>query len=395
MSLLLLFNGVGGGAPITRQVLITGQSNANGSNVGALWGTTDPAVLMFNGGPRPGGSGQAASLVSLTPFVTSAGGAQSGGETCGFGLGYQLAALTGDQVLVSVAALDASRCNQRNQTGEATFDNLVYQRQRGLALGASGPLAVVMIDGETDTEFNNLDYGTDQIAFHDNLEAALGESVYVYYIQQVVYGTAASGTNGSWSTARMMDEVAEALPARRQVVAAVYDADGDASGEPIHRANSSQRLEGGKVGAAIYRHLVLGETRANVRMIPGEVTLAGATITANFHVPAGRSLAFDYALVGKNSTAGNIRGVSYFDDAGTPVTVTGVSITGGAQIQVTLSGAPTGTAGSRRLRIGWGTSSGNRWNGSGRTNLCAPSVLLGPDGAALVDFATIQSEAVT
>jgi hypothetical protein len=114
----------------------------------------------------------------------------------------------------------------------------------------------------------------------------------------------------------------------------------------LHLTNAGYRRSGEQFGKAAR------SIESGVRwypLAPQSITLSGSTVTLVLRTPV-QPVVLDTTLM-TDSGAG--KGFEWFDDAGTPVTVTGVTVASGNTLTITLSGAPTGTAGSQRLRYAW------------------------------------------
>jgi hypothetical protein len=135
---------------------------------------------------------------------------------------------------------------------------------------------------------------------------------------------------------------------------------------------------------------------------------SGATATANFTgngtmaVPTITAPGTGYTSLPSvtfTGPAGMVNGgFSFWDDSASPPTITNAVIQGnGIDIVFTLSGTPTGSAGSQVLRYAWGTNiNQNSYStiGAARGNLRDSDPSIGPDGHPLFDFCAHFSQVV-
>lgn len=115
---------------------------------------------------------------------------------------------------------------------------------------------------------------------------------------------------------------------------------GDSTG--LHLSNIGYRILGGYHAKAMKKVLI--DHGVWTGCVPRHLTLSGTTITAQFWVPAG-SLSFDTTTV---TDKGASKGFEFWDDSGSPPTVSSATITASDTITIVLSGTPTG--GNKRLR---------------------------------------------
>jgi hypothetical protein len=158
-------------------------------------------------------------------------------------------------------------------------------------------------------------------------------------------------------------------------------------GDGTHLTADSSAWLGAYQGEIARRVLVLGEA-----WLPLHITSAvrsGTSVILTYRVPSG-SLVFDTTLV---SDPGN-KGYRFFQAGGNSVTVTGATITGAAQVTLTLSDVPTGTA----QTIGY-ADIGTAGNGGGpltgpRGNLRDQAPATGLYGETLYNWAVVQRKAI-
>jgi hypothetical protein len=393
-----------GGVLPLYHVLVIGQSNANGG--GDLLLSTDtpgytPQPLMFNGGVRPGGTGE--NLASLVPLVESSGGAQSGSETICRGMARQLNVLyPGAQFLFSVSAQGGANYTVMKK-GTAIYADAIAQvtAAKNLAAAAGRQYKVVAIcnlHGEQDQAANNTSYAANllewQTDYETDIKAITGQSGTIpMFVDQQSY----SACDGAVApTPQYVYNAWKSQPEKLILFGARYlYGCQNGSSSNLHISSYGQRWHGSLWAEAINAKCLLAQSWKPLSPIAGQVTLSGSTITVNLNVPNPPvQLAYDWVgRVGAN------HGFTYFDDT-SPPSVTGVTVSGPAQLTVTLSGTPTGTVGSRKLRYAWGngTSPGTAGPNYGtiRGNVCDTSVrnsLI--DGLPLRNWMCIFEEAVT
>ena len=424
--------------PTLYHIIIIGQSNGTGADAITAAGFSTPSApvspipyyrsksgqptrMMLSLGVRAGGSttnGKSSSKgtgtvlpESLTYDLQPLAEANDGdspsnhAETLGWGLSYRLGQF-GISTIVSSSCGDGLRYNQMNK-GTAYYNNTLrlvnaaYQ----LAKRAGRPykvLCLVASHGEADQSFSVTGYAgslaTWRSDYERDIRSITGQSddLILYGDQQISgapnqTGRFAGGTSTSlqWWLANKAD------PNRVVLMGPRYNlTPRQTDGSPIHLSPWGQREQGERYAMAIYRHQFL---RASfpyrpVAPIPGQVNRSGTTVTANFYCPVPPlQLAYDY--VGRLPSP--LLGFTYYDDSGSPPTVTAVSQTGPTQLQFTLSGTPTGTAPSEALRGGFGTTGRYVFGGDSLTNLCDSEKLISFGGVPLRNWCINFHEAVT
>jgi hypothetical protein len=386
-------------------ILVIGQSNANGGGAVALSTSTpaySPQPLMFNGGLRPGGVG--GNMTSFVPLVESTTGAQSGAETICSGMARQLNVLVpSKQFSFSVAALDSSQYSAIKK-GTATYTNSITQvtNARTLAVAAGKTFrvaAICCLHGEQDILFNNTNYAANLIEWQSDYQTDIlaitgqGGTIPMFVCQQ-----SHNPCNGSSApTAQYCYDAWKTQPTKVILLGAryLYGCQTQTASN-LHISSYGQRWHGGLYAEAIAARVYNSVDWKPLTPIAGQVTRSGATIVANFNVPQPPiQLKYDWV-----SKVGANHGFTFTDDSGSPPTVTAVAVTGAAQLTLTLSGTPTGTQGSQKLRYAWGagTSAGNAGPhyATIRGNVCDTEVRSSLiDGLPLRNWCAIFEEAVT
>lgn len=393
--------------PTVYHLLLIGQSNAEGSDgypalSTAAAGVT-PQPLMFSTGIRSGTSG----LTSFAPLVESDDGSQNG-ETIAWGMTRYLATKSGKTILVSCSALDGARYDQLNK-GQAIYNNSISQvtAAKNVCAGLGRPyrvLGLCCLHGEADQAFLRTNYDTNLAQWRSDYDADIkavtgqSEDVLFFFDQQVSAPAGQSGVGTTTATAYRGWLAHKANPSKMAMVGARYlyngpDTGAAATGGIVHLGRYSYRWHGHRFGRAIHDLAFGAGAWRPVSPVPGQITLSGVTVTANFYVPD-PPLVLDFAQVVKNSTL--LCGFSFFDDSGSPPAVTAVSVSGPTQLTLTLASAPTGTAGSWRLRGGWGNTSlsGGPIVGANRINLRDSSAETAADGSPLHNWCVIFEEQV-
>lgn len=120
-----------------------------------------------------------------------------------------------------------------------------------------------------------------------------------------------------------------------------------------HTDNVSNRNYGEMTGKVLKKILV--DQQAWIPLCPRAISISGAVITYQCWVPV-TPLVIDTTSVpdwtGSVGTSGAYRykGFEFFDDSGSPPHITAITVSAGDTLTITLASAPTGTAGSFRLR---------------------------------------------
>lgn len=399
----LLRAAVGAATPPLHHILVIGQSNANGGGTVALSTSTptfSPQPLMFNGGTRPGGTG----LTSLVPLVESTGGAQSGAETICSGMARQLAVLQPSrQFVFSVAARDGTRYLSLKK-GTAAYSDALAQVTAAKAIAESrqqpySVAALCLLHGETDIDFNNTNYAANllewQTDFNGDIKAITGQSqdIPMFACQQSYRKTDAETSQ----TAYNVYQAWKTSPASVVLLGARYTY-GCQTGtqSSLHISSHAQRWHGGLYAEAISARVFNSVDWKPLTPIAGQVTLSGSTVVVNLNVPQPPvRIMHDYVgRVGAN------HGFTFWDDSGSPPTVTDVSVSGPSQLTLTLSAAPTGTVGSRRVRYAWGagtlSSQSGPYFGTIRGSICDTEVRSSQiDGLPMRNWMAIFEESVS
>jgi hypothetical protein len=423
------------------QILVVGQSRGNGADgilpAGYVGGggavSTIPfyknsrsgRCFMLNGGVRVGGdtangitsAGGTATAIPLSGYtgllpLTELTDATPHSETIGWGLAYYLAQ-RGINVLVTSSCGDGLRYNQINQ-GSQYYNNALDAIRAGKkyanAMGMRHEvLCVVAMNGEADQAFAQTGFDTNMATLRTNYQTDIkgitGQSndIPMYHDQQISGAPNASGVyTAGTGTALKLYELAKANPTTHFLVGTLsHGTPRQLDGSSIHWSPWFQRFHGEDIGRVIYRNQFLNLPWRGVVPIAGQVNFDGTpsaspstTIVANFYVPEPPlQLAFDY--VGRVSSP--LYGLTYIDD-GTARTVTAATVTGPAQLTITLSGIPDGTAASRFIGIAYGSSTGTNcgpFRGDVRSNLCDSGREVSYDGTPLRTWASIVREALS
>jgi hypothetical protein len=213
------------------------------------------------------------------------------------------------------------------------------------------PRAIFVLGGEGDQL--KADYGQDlrqwQADYQGDIQFATGstETIPMFH-SQISAWTSLSG--GAFETVLSPYEVlaeSEANPTRTILVGPRYflpyvGAEGSFPG--LHPTNEGYRWLAEYYGKAYKQVIVDGGTWSPLK--PATVTRSGAVITATFDVPT-PPLVLDTTLV---TDPGDF-GFEFYDDSGTPPTITGVTLTGPDTVEITLSAEPVGA--DERLRYAY------------------------------------------
>lgn len=393
---------------------IIGQSNANN-------GSGDPAVStsrhplasawMFNGGVRPGGA--AAQLAQLVPLVEDNAffsTSDSGGESVAWGFAHRMQTLRpGTRLLFSTSAIGGTSYAAMAQ-GTATYTQMLAQVAAGKALAARMGvpyrfLCSLVLHGEFDQAAGNTAYAANlatwQANYQTDIQAITGqrEAIPLFIDQQSDLSPNVSGAAAS--TAYAVYVAGKTSPSLTVNVGprSMYSGQ-QTDGSTLHMSSPAQRWHGQRFAGACWARQFADIDWRPVSPIAGQVNFSSGvggaatnTLVADFYSPMGTPLAFDFAQVVRNS----IRyGFSYFDDT-SPPTITAVALSGNQQVTFTLSGVPTGTAGSRVLRGAWGTGTGTQGpiRGNIKINLRDSVTDRGHLGQPLENWCSIFQEAVT
>ncbi len=385
-------------------ILVVGQSNANGGG-GSLLSTATPSYspqpLMFNNGVRPGGS--AGNIASLVPLVESAGGDQAGAETICSGMAKQLNVLYQQaQFLFSIAAIGGTAYSAMKK-GTTTYNNVLAQVTAAKAIAQADNrqykvLAICNLHGEQDQLINNTSYAANLIEWQSDYEtdikAITGQAGTIPMFVDQQSSNPCSGDSAP--TPKYVYDAWKSQPAKVVLLGARYTYQPAVTVSNLHFSSYGQRWHGGLFAEAVYSRCILGADWKPLTPIAGQVTLSGTTITVNLNVPH-PPVQLKYDWVGR---VGASHGFTFTDDSGSPPTVTDVTVSGPSQLSLTLSGAPTGSAPSRKLRYAWGDSTTDSQAGPLykflRGNVCDTEVRNSTiDGLPLRNWLAIFEEAVT
>lgn len=385
-------------------IVVVGQSNANGGGGTALSTSTPaytPQPLMFNNGVRPGGT--AGNIASLVPLVESTGGDQAGAETICSGMATQLNVLyPQSQFLFSVAAIGGTAYASMKK-GTTTYNNVLAQVTSAKAIAqASGRpykvLAICNLHGEQDQLLNNTTYAANllewQSDYETDIKAITGQAGTIPMFVDQQSSDPCSGTTAP--TPKYVYDAWKSQPTKVVLLGARYTYQPAETISNLHFSSYGQRWHGGLFAEAVYSRCIVGADWKPLTPVAGQVTLSGTTITLNLNVPQ-PPVQLKYDWVGK---VGNSHGFTFFDDSGSPPTVTAVSVASSTSLTLTLSGAPTGSAPSRKLRYAWGDNTTDSQAGPLykflRGNVCDTEVRSSTiDGLPLRNWLAIFEESVT
>jgi hypothetical protein len=421
--------------PTLYHIIIIGQSNGTGANAVTASGHTSPLSvisptpfyrtksgqptrMMLSLGVRAGGStasGVLSSVGTATDLPESLSydleplaevkDSNPHGETVGWGLSYRLSQF-GISTIVSSSSGDGLQYASINKGSKYYANtlrlvNAAYQ----LSKRAGRPykvLCLIAMHGEADQAFSSTGYAGKLATWRSDYERDVkaitgqGDDLILYGDQQI---SGAPGSvaafNGGYGTALQWWLANKADPNRVVLMGSRYhNSAQQTDGTTIHLSPWGQREQGERYAMTIYRHQFLKASFPfrPVAPIPGQVNRSGTTVTANFYCPVPPlQLAFDYV----SRLASPLHGFTYYDDSGTPPTITAVTQTGPTQFQFALSGTPTGTAPSEALRGGFGTTSIFALGGDCITNLCDSETTRSFGGVPLRNWCINFHEAVT
>ena len=327
-------------------VMVSGEILGTGTGSSAALTVTQPPGATANR-TFVGGIVLPANTTTTVGLTEIAGGAnvETGWAECA----NYLAIATGKSFFAASAAVtSATQLGTRNK-GTAPYNAmLALVTAANARTVANNQKLVVCALAEVggDTDFGN---GTNykgfliqyQIDFENDVKAITGQTqgVPVFVSQN---GNAGGGTSDS-STG--MVQAQGAAPGKVFLVSPKY--------QYTYYTNQSwligpsYRWMGACYAKAIYQVVFGAGTWGGT--VPISTSRSSNLVTINYAVTTA-PLVFDTTHVTDPGGAGTVKGFEWFDDSGTPVTVTAVSIQSPTQIVVTLSGVPTGSAGSHRIR---------------------------------------------
>lgn len=339
---------------------MTGQSLSNGFNGDPALSTTQPySNLTLN---ESFGFPQGPNLVALI---------ESGVETPQSGMGNELTALSSGQSYIAAI----TRCGQNAslydeiKVGTTSFNRCVTEWTTAQTAASMGGYTyrvagMSVIHGETDfsSDTSMTTYLNDMVAFQADFKASCisatgGTCEMPMLLNQMSSWKGAANRNtpttsgGADSIPTSVWRAARANPTNLFLVGPnyylAYGSDG------LHLANTGYRILGeqfGKVADSVIN------TGAWLPLSPKPtITNIGAIVTVQLNVPVS-PIVIDTTTLAALGSKGNAHGFEWFDDSGTPVTVT-LATCATTTCTITLSGAPTGTLSSRRLLYAW-TGSG-------------------------------------
>jgi hypothetical protein len=208
------------------------------------------------------------------------------------------------------------------------------------------PAAVFAVHGEGDR--HNPDYGTNvrqwQIDYEADIRQITGYplDVPMFHSQISSWTAGGGGTSQAVGPEKVLEE-SEANPTKTILICPKYFLP-HALPVGIHLNNFAYRWLGEYYGKAYRRVVVEGGTWTPLK--PASITRTGAVITARFDVPV-PPLVLDTNRV---SDPGNY-GFEYWDESGSPPSITAVELTGPDTVQITLAAEPTGA--NPRLRYAY------------------------------------------
>lgn len=377
-------------------ILVIGQSNAVGAAGGVVTTTppSTPTPLMFSTGLNAGGTG----LTSLVPL------AESTSETVCSGFAQLMRTLHPDKTFIFSISAEGGNSYNAMRKGTTRYNNALAQitAARSIALAAGGTYrcaALVCLHGEQDELLNNTSYGANLITwqtdYDTDIKAITGQTqdIPLFACQQVGASNSTPSGAGAGASAIQLYNAWKSQPSKVVLVGSRY-LYGCQQGtfSNLHISPWAQRWHGQFYANFVSRRVFNSQNYRPLSPIPGQITLSGSTITARFnveHPPI--QIAFDW--VGR---VGNNCGFTFFDDSGSPPSVTSVTVASNDTLTIQLSGTPTGSIGSRRLRYAYGTSSRGPMAGSTRGNICDSNTLVSPvDGLPLRNWLVIFEEVVT
>lgn len=319
-------------------ILISGQSLSVGST-SAVVSTEQPYQnVSFNTGVRAGN----ANLTSFIPLVETQQGTL--GETIASGMANlttELAAASGFAGHVTLASGNGVGGTPYSGLAQGTgpYATGMAQVSAGVSVASAAGLsyrmrAVAVVHGESDHVNASMAYADDVLQWQADYEAdiatATGQTGPIPMLLCQVSSHTAYGTPTSLIPSAQL-AAARARPDRIFVVGPKYFltyTDG------VHIDGASERWLGEYYAKVVHRVLVEGEPWLPVS--PREVTVDGAVVRVEFHVPA-PPLVLDTEAV---SDPGNF-GFEIFDAAAPmPTTIVDVALDGPDAVQITLSAPP-------------------------------------------------------
>lgn len=367
-------------AQTIHQVIRSGNSLSSGFNGGAALSTTQPfSNLMLSG-------------AAFVPLV------ESGVESPSSGMANQMTFQIGTGYVVqeNLSFLLGASYVQLAQ-GTATYNAAITAVQTSVTAAAalSRPIrvdAVVYSAGGTDSDngVSQATYEANMVTLQANYQTdavaktSQSGSVVPLLIDQISnWPTTFQSMTGvpaaQWTAARSHQDSIYCIGPRYPYTYV----------DDSHFVNTSYRKYGEQMGKVLKQILV--DHKRWVPLVPRAISRSGATITAQFWVPAGSLVIDTTSVVNATGTVGTstrFRGFEFFDDSGAPPTVTNVVVATADTLTITLSATPTGTAGSMRLRYAYSGAVGSIPNTATGVagNIRDSDTMLGLDGANLYNW---------
>jgi Carbohydrate esterase, sialic acid-specific acetylesterase len=329
--------GIGASGPQTvLHFLITGQSNGLGSATFGIDTTPVSRGLMFNTGVQAGGSG----LTSLVPLADA--GVQTIAPTLAAWLLHK--GVPG-MILVSNVSKNGARIDAINQGTDPYNDSLAQVTAAKALIEGMGKVyrfaGICFIHGETDDTFNLTTYAnavsTLLIDYRTDIGSITGLTEdFVMYLTQHTgtdFGNGGQRSGPDWlgSTKLAAFNLQQMHSGMFRLVSPTYMHD---LVDTVHMSCADQRWLGERFAKAVWNDQYgAGFTP----FMPTSATLVDDTVVIDFQAPVG-PIQLSVADVMFHPTLG----FAFFDDSGSPPTVSSVTITGAAQITLQLSGVPTG-----------------------------------------------------
>ena len=340
--------------PTVYHVIIAGQSNATGGGSPIEYTAPDASALMFNGGLRPGALN--AALTSFVPMQEDAGpeGETTGmnGQSVASTLARELLESTppGSKLLVSCMARSGLKLSAIKKGTTHYASGLAHVTKAkaisdGLGYGYR-VLGVVFIHGETDEQHGTTTYGAEVLEYANDLHAdysaisGQAQRVALFACQN------ASGydktVNGSVCTPTILLTTAVDNPTKIALVSPRYMLEHP---DTLHMATYGNLWQGRRYGAALGHWVAMGALPDCLRPTSVAMEAGNTQVLVSFTVPSGQLVIDREEVVARKDG-----GFYFWDDSGSPPTVSSFELVGATQVRLYLSAASTGA--SRRLLYG-------------------------------------------
>lgn len=330
-------------------ILVTGQSNAVGTDALPLLSSPAGAAKMFNGGVYP--KNLTANLTSFVPLATALTSDVEGENMC-YSLAEWLAAeYPSNPILISLTGAPSKRYDELNK-GSSYYAQHVAQMQKAklIAQGLGYTyrvLCVCAVHGESDQAFLKADYDENlaiwQADYETDAKAISGQTdpVPLFACQQ------ASGypdpANFAVSSALNLYLASTAQPSKIVIPTPRYMLDSPTN---PHFVNWAHRWLGEYYAKAIKKTAIQNTVYKHLR--PAFGLIVNNYIVIDFEVPV-PPIKWNFTDVLYQPHYGFM----YYDSTNS-VSIVDVNITGPGQVTLTMSGVPTGSG--KEVWYGCGSS---------------------------------------